>query len=213
MKKISLLLAVLFLGLSAAKAQPQLEKGRLLLGVSSSVVMIGHMNSELVSLGFFTIKYKYGSDPAEAEYRQTSFNILPKAGYFVMDNLVAGLQGIASGHKDTDVDSEDSWAESILGVGPFVRYYYPLESFYPFAEVKTLFGTIKESWYSDDEKSPFIMLGISAGASLPLGDKVTLDATAGYSHSSTKETDVETEETVKYISGGFSLELGITIYL
>ena len=213
MKKISLLLAVIFIGISALKAQPQLEKGKLLLGVTSTVVMSGHMNSELLSLGFMTIKYKYGSDPAETEYRQTSYNLLPKAGYFVIDNLVAGLQGLASGYKDTDVDSEDSWAESILGIGPFVRYYYPLERFYPFAEVKTLFGTIRESWYSEDQKSPFTMLGISAGASLPLGDKVTLDATAGYLHSSTKETNVETEETVRYISGGFCLELGITIYL
>lgn len=69
MKKISLLLAVIFIGISALKAQPQLEKGKLLLGVTSTVVMSGHMNSELLSLGFMTIKYKYGSDPAETEYR------------------------------------------------------------------------------------------------------------------------------------------------
>lgn len=213
MKKISVFLAVLFLGVLSVKAQPQLEKGNLLFGVTSTVALSGTMSSEFLSLGFITIKYKYGSDPAEAAYKMTSYNILPRAGYFVADNLVAGLQAIASGYKEKDVEYDDTYSENTLGIGPFVRYYYPLEKLYPFIEAESLFGTMKETWYGDDEKSPFIMLGVLIGASLPLGDDVTFDASAGYLRASYKHTNPETEETTNYISGGFGLRMGFTIYL
>jgi len=213
MKKISVFLAVLFLGISSVKAQPQLEKGRLLLGVTSTVALNGSMSTEFLSLSFIKIKYKYGSDPAEDRYKMTSFNILPKAGYFVTDNLVAGLQGVASGFAETDLEYDETYKENTLGIGPFVRFYYPLENFYPFIEAESIFGTIKESWFDDDEKSPFLMLGVSIGASLPLGDKVTFDAAVGYLRSSVKNTNVETEETDYFITSGIGLRIGFNIYL
>jgi hypothetical protein len=213
MKKISVFLAVLFLGVSSVKAQPQLEKGKLLLGVTSTVALNGSMSSEFLSLSFITIKYKYGSDPAEDWYKMNSFNILPKAGYFVAEDLVAGLQMVASGYTETDLEDDDTYKENTLGIGPFVRFYYPLDKFYPFIEAESIFGTIRETYYSDDEKSPFLMLGVSIGASLPLGDKVTFDAAAGYLRSSVKNTDAETEDTVHYITSGFGLRLGFNIYL
>lgn len=213
MKKISVLLAVLILALSAVNAQPQLEKGKLLLGVTSTVALSGSISSEFLSLSFVKIKYKYGSDPAEAEYKMTSFNILPKAGYFVTDNLVAGLQMVAAGYHETDLEYDDTYKENTLGIGPFVRFYYPLEKFYPFIEAESIFGTIREGWYDDDEKSPFLMLGVSIGASLPLGDKVTFDAAAGYLRSAVKYTNAETEETYHYIKSGLGLRIGFNIYL
>jgi len=213
MKKISVLLAVLILALSAVNAQPQLEKGKLLLGVTSTVALSGSMSSDFLSLSFVKIKYKYGSDPAEDSYKMNSFNLLPKAGYFVADNLVAGLQMIAAGYKETDLEYDDTYKQNTLGIGPFVRFYYPLDKFYPFIEAESVFGTIREFWYSDDEKSPFLMLGILIGASLPLGDKVTFDAAAGYLRSSTKNTDAETEDETYYITGGFGLRMGFSIYL
>lgn len=213
MKKISVLLAVLFMGISSVIAQPQLEKGNLLLGVTSTVALSGSMSSEFLSLSFVKIKYKYGSDPAEDSYKMTSFNFLPKAGYFVADNLVTGLQMIASGYKETDLEYDDTYKENTLGIGPFVRFYYPLDKFYPFIEAESVFGTIREAWYSEDAKSPFLLLGVSIGASLPLGDKVTFDAAAGYLRSSVKNTNVETEESYHYITSGFGLRIGFTIYL
>lgn len=213
MKKISLLLAVLFLGASSVKAQTQLEKGNLLLGITSTVALNGTISSEFMSLGLITIKYKYGSDPAEAAYKMTNFNILPKAGYFVTENLAAGLQAIAAVHRQRNVDNDDTFSENALGIGPFVRYYYPLDNLYPFIEAESVFGTRKESWYENEHKIPFIMFGISLGAALPLGDNVTFDAAAGYLHASYKDSNNETEETVNYITGGFALRMGFTIYL
>ena len=213
MKRILLTVAVLLLSLLTISAQPQLEKGNLLLGATSTVALSGSISSELLSLGFIKVKYKSGSDPAEDMYRITSYNILPRGGYFVIDNLAAGLQAVFSGYKESDMDQNNEYGERIIGIGPFVRYYYPLDRFFPFIEAESLFGTVKEIWYDEDEKSPFVMLGISIGASLPLGDNVTFDTSAGYLRSSQKDTNSETEDAVHYIRAGFCLKMGFTIYL
>ena len=213
MKEILLTVAVLLVSIATITAQPQLEKGRILLGATSTVALSGSVSSEFLSLGFIKATYKYGSEPAEDAFKRTSYNILPKAGYFVIENLAAGLQAVVSGYTEKDLEYDDTYKQNTIGIGPFVRYYYPLDKFYPFAEAEMLFGTEKEPWYGDDEKTPFIMFGISVGAALPLGDNVTFDAAAGYLRSSMKETDVETEDKVFYITSGFCLRMGFTIYL
>jgi len=213
MKEILLTVAVLLASLATITAQPQLEQGNLMLGTTSTVALSGSISSELMSLGFIKIRYRYDSDPAEDAFKLTSYNFLPKAGYFVIDNLSAGLQIVASGYKETDLEYDETYKQRTIGIGPFVRYYYPLDKFYPFAEAELLFGTVRESWYSDDEKTPFGMVGLMVGAALPLGDNVTFDAAAGYLRSSMKNTNPETDEKVLFITSGFSLRMGFTIYL
>jgi hypothetical protein len=213
MKEILLTVAVLLASLATITAQPKLEQGNLMLGTTSTVALSGSISSELMSLGFIKIRYRYDSDPAEDAYKLTSYNFLPKAGYFVIDNLAAGLQAVVSGYTEKDLEYDDTYKERTIGIGPFVRYYYPLDKFYPFAEAELLFGTVREAWYGDDEKTPFSMVGILVGAALPLGENVTFDAAAGYLRSSMKNTDPETEEKVFFITSGFSLRMGFTIYL
>jgi hypothetical protein len=213
MKEILLTVAVLLVSLATITAQPQLEQGNLLLGGTSTVALSGSISSELMSLGFIKIRYRYDSDPAEDAYKLTSYNFLPKAGYFVIDNLAAGLQAVVSGYTEKDLEYDDTYKERTIGIGPFARYYYPLDKFYPFAEAELLFGTVRESRYGDDEKTPFVMVGLMVGAALPLGDDVTFDAAVGYLRSSMKNTNPETEEKVFFITSGFSLRMGFTIYL
>lgn len=213
MKEILLTVAVLLASLATITAQPQLEQGNLMLGTTSTVALSGSISSELMSLGFIKIRYRYDSDPAEDAYKLTSYNFLPKAGYFVIDNLAAGLQAVVSGYTEKDLEYDDTYKERTIGIGPFARYYYPLDKFYPFAEAELLFGTVRESRYGDDEKTPFVMVGLMVGAALPLGDDVTFDAAVGYLRSSMKNTNPETEEKVFFITSGFSLRMGFTIYL
>ncbi len=213
MKEILLTVAVLLASLATITAQPQLEQGNLMLGTTSTVALSGSISSELMSLGFIKIRYRYDSDPAEDAYKLTSYNFLPRAGYFVIDNLAAGLQAVVSGYTEKDLEYDDTYKERTIGIGPFARYYYPLDKFYPFAEAELLFGTVRESRYGDDEKTPFVMVGLMVGAALPLGDDVTFDAAVGYLRSSMKNTNPETEEKVFFITSGFSLRMGFTIYL
>lgn len=196
-------------------AQPvQLQKGKIMVGVSSTMAVGGAYDSNLMSLGFSKTKYKYGGSTTD-EYSSFIFNLLPKGGYFFMDNLAGGLEVIFSGYRDKDAEDGDTYTEYTLGVGPFVRYYYPLDKIYPFVEAETLFGTCKEYYVVDNEKSSLFMFGVSVGAALPVGDKVTFDGMIGYLHTAYKysyegEGDGETSHE---ITGGIGLRAGITIYL
>lgn len=216
MKKTLIFFAVICLVASDALAQ--LEKGNLMVGVTSTITLWGSWGSELGSGGFAKTKYKYGSESSD-EYKSTIYNLLPKAGYLFTDNLVAGLEFVVSGRIEKDVDYEGKWSESLLGAGPFVRYYYPLDKFAPFVEAEALFGRYKDKWPTSggseyfEEKNSFILMNLFLGAAVPLGDKVTFDILAGYMHSSFDFSDEEDTEEYKEITGGFGIKMGFSIFL
>jgi len=221
MKKITLLLAVLCFASSGATAQfargetpPQLIRGNLLLSVTSTIALDGAWGSELMSLGFSNTKYKYGSDPAEDAYKCTHYNLLPRAGYFVIDNMAAGIEVILSGYKEKDAGDYDNWSESMVGIGPFVRYYYPMEKFYPFAEVEVLFGSEKSGYNDNEYKSSLFLLGAYLGVAFPLGDKVTFDVEIGYANATLthKGSGIEDLDS-KEITGGIVIKGGFSVYL
>ena len=215
MKKSLLLLAAFCLIASVATAQaPQLVKGNIMAGVTSSLSVGGSQDSQVFGIAFGTDKWGYGSDTPEAEYKFTSYNFLPRGGYFIIDNLVAGLEVVLTGYSEKDVDDDDTYKESTMGIGPFVRYYYPLEKFYPFAEAEFLFGTCKETWNGEEEyKDALTMLGIYLGAALPLGDMVTIDASAGYMRASYKYDATGEYEGGTDIISGFGIKIGFSIFL
>ena len=215
MKKTLLLIAAFCLIASGAIAQaPQLVKGNIMLGVTSTLSVDGSQDSQVFGLAFGTESWGYGSDSPEAEYKFTAYNFLPRGGYFIIDNLVAGLEIVLSGYSEKDVDDDDTYGESTFGIGPFVRYYYPLEKFYPFAEAEAMFGTCKGTYNGEEDyKDALTVLGIYLGAALPLGDKVTIDASAGYMRTSYKwDDDGEYEGGTEVISG-FGIKIGFSIFL
>ncbi len=215
MKKILLLFAAFCLLASGALAQaPQLVKGNIMAGVTSSLSVGGSQDSQVFGLAFGTEKWGYGSDSPEAEYKFTAYNFLPRGGYFIIDNLVAGLEIVLTGYSEKDVDDDDTWKEFTFGIGPFVRYYYPLDKVYPFAEAEALFGTCKEIYNDEEEyKDALTMLGIYLGAALPLGDKVTIDASAGYMRASYKYDATGEYEGGTDIISGFGIKIGFSIFL
>lgn len=213
MKKILLLFASICIVVSGLEAQTQLEKGKILAGVTSTLAMGGSEGSELFGIGFATTKYKYGSDDPESRYKSFTYNILPKGGYFIIDNLAAGLEIALSGYRETDVEDDDVYKMSTLGIGPFVRYYYPLESIYPFAEAEVLFGSHKDTWGDEVEKYPMFIFGLSLGAAVPIGEMVTFDGSIGYSHATWSWEDVEDGGTTKEICSGIAIRIGFSIYL
>ena len=210
MKKTSLLIAILCF--VAANATAQLEKGNIMLGSTSTIAMGGGWGSELLSLGFSKTKYKQGT-VTEDDYTMTYFNFLPRAGYFIMDNLVAGLEAVVSGYVEKDLDDDDTWKESLFAVGPFVRYYYPLDKIYPFAEAEFLFGSSNENWIGDEDNAGIFLISGFVGASVPLGGKVTFDVMAGYTRMTETYKDVEGGGKNKYITGGFGIRMGFSVYL
>ena len=76
-----------------------------------------------------------------------------------------------------------------------------------------MFGSYKETYIENVYKEGLVMFGGGIGVAVPLGDKITFDALAGYSHVSWKEKDEVEGEAYTYISGGFGIKLGFSIYL
>ena len=217
MKKTFLFIAVICL--IASDAVAQLEKGNIMFGITSTITFRGAWGSELGSLGISNTKYKDGTTTEDA-YKQTTYNLLPKAGYFIIDNLVAGLEVIISGYTEENADYEGKYSESTFGIGPFVRYYYPLDKIYPFAEVGAVFGSYKDKWPNsgggyDEEKNGLFTFGGFLGAALPLGEKVTIDILAGYLRTSINFPADEggEDEDYKMISDGVGIKIGFSIYL
>jgi len=208
MKKILLLIPVLCI-LAFQTVNAQLEQGNILVGSTSTMNIWGDHSSDFMALGLSTNKYN-GSDP----YKCIAFNLIPKAGYFVIDNLAAGLETAISFWSEKNSNSDSK--ESQLGIvfGPFVRFYYPLDDIYPFVEVNAGIGANKYKYsygsYDDEEGESIFMFGLGVGAAKPLGERITFDAIIGYSNVSWKEKDEEVNE--KSTSGTIGLKLGFTIF-
>ena len=210
MKKLVLLIAAVCL-ISVGNAQTQLEKGRYLAGVTSTISAGGYYGSELMSLRF--IKTKYPGE--EGSYSTIGFNILPRGGYFVMDNLATGLDILLGLSREKSSDSDYKSSDLGFGIGPFARYYYPLEKCWPFAEANFMVGaeTSKYSGGSWDDKSKwsFVSFGLGVGAAKPIVEGVTVDLLAGYSFTLWKDSEPNEEYSGKETCSGIIIKAGFTV--
>jgi opacity protein-like surface antigen len=213
MKKISLLIVAFgILALNVQAGPPQLQKGTLYFGTSSSIAIGGSQDSRPLSLGFVKTNYKTDGETTSS-YSSFVYNIMPRTGIFVMDNLVTGLEFLITGYSENESDTDYSSGQSTLGVGPWARFYYPLEKIYPFVEGSILFGQYKDSYGEGSDWKEFMLsLGLSAGVAFPVGDHVTFDAMIGYSRTSYQPT-ADGSESYNSVCSGFGAGMGISIYL
>jgi len=208
MKKLFLLIPVICL-LSLQPVEAQIEQGKFIAGVSSTLGL-GDYGTDLMSLGFTTRKIKDGGGDVNVTYSTLNFNLLPRIGYFVIDNIVLGAELQVGISIEKSKDSDYKSIESLLAIGPFARYYFPLENIYPFAEANVGFGSWQEKWSNGsegDDKEGLFSWGLGVGASKPVGENVLLDALVGYMSQTWKDPDND----YKYIYGTIGLRLGIAI--
>ena len=101
------------------------------------------------NVGFSSTKETDAATPA-VESKTTGFNISPKVGYFLSDDLAVGIKlgfGLSKTETGSTIDSD----VSAVGAGVFARYYF-LElgkRFKTYTEFGLGFGTTKE-------KEPFL---------------------------------------------------------
>ncbi len=212
MKKIFLFIASVCIFASSLSAQLPIEKGKLLTGISTAMALRGYDGPNLFGLRFVTESHKHDSNSAEAEYKHFIYNFLPQAGYFFTDNIAAGLSIELSGNSIKEVDDDDKWNETSFAIGPFVRYYYPLEKMYPYAEIMSLVGTYKMSW--EDESEGIFSFGLGVGSAIPLGDIVSLDILAKYLRTSYSwKYSGDGSGKNKEIFSGIGISVGFFVYL
>jgi len=215
MKKITMVITLMcFFAFSVSEAQ--IRSGRSLIGVSTSFSYINY-GSDLMSLGFSTIKYKANLlasvDPDVTKV--TTLNLLPKFGYFIINNLAVGLN-MYIGTSTDKPKSGGKYNTNSFCLGPFIRYYISGSKVMPFFEISSLFGSetnkYEDPYSSSSNKNSLTSFGGGAGLAVKLGDKVTFDMMAGYNSTSekAKENNPNDERTVQ---GTIAFKLGFTVLL
>ncbi len=215
MKKIFISFMILGL-IPIATVQAQLEKGRILIGVTSTLnkELCG---SDLANLGYSVSKIISSTGDENDADKRFGFNIIPSAGYFLIDNLAAGINFTVSYDRYKSEQMVYNTTDVQLCAVPFVRYYYPLEKLYPFAELSGGIGkrsyTQENSSSENTDKWGVTQLGGGVGVALPLGEKITFDVMAGYNRLTYKIKDEDPDNEYTTIYGSFGLKVGFTAYL
>ncbi len=173
MKKLLLMSAMLTMTILASA---QAEQGNVLLSGSSN-------------FGFISTSPDGGGD------NQTNFFLDTRAGYFVIDNLSAGL--LVSFFNSSQGDNKQTFST----FGPWARYYIGGQVFvgaaYGFSNSKTESGG---STFEGDSNT----LLFEAGYPIFLGESVALEPALNYSTDSSDGNK---------ISSSFGVVLGFTLYL
>jgi opacity protein-like surface antigen len=207
MKKIMIIIGILFFGLSMFTAA-QVEQGKWFLSGSSDLTF--YTGSE---------RYKYGDDDSEKSMNLYELNFMPRVGYDVIDNLPVGLNFDLELYGEKDADDGDKYTETFMSIGPFARYYFlEKDNFMPFVDASIGFGTDRWKYEGDEEpeKLSYMVYAIGAGASYFFADHVALDLFLGYEHEvySYKEEGEDGEEVKdKYIYGQFVTYLGLIVMI
>ncbi len=197
----------------------QTEKGRTLVAISSA---LGNNGGD-TGLSFSSSKIK--SDDFESDGTNSfSFNLSPRLGYFITNDLAVGLELTYSflrfenpgfqgfGSSETKINQYSG--------GPFIRYYFKGEKIRPIIEGGLSFG---RSTNTDEGANPvdggdlefssnLFSFGGGAGLAVSLGNHVSFDALLVYLNSQVKPTD-NNDSNLRSIVSAFSLRLGFSIYL
>lgn len=189
----------------------------ILIGVASYTLSFAQFNqgnfllggSTRFSTSFETNKSKNGGTTT-TNYKTTSFSLQPQAGYFVIDNLAAGLGIDLSSTSQKADGSSDKFVNSQFTFAPFVRYYL-FDKFYGQGSVtfgsakykQTIGGTTTETKYSVGGWS---LLG---GYAFFLNDAVSLEPQVGYASSSRKAKN----SNGKNIDAGLFIGVGLYAYI
>ena len=211
--KITLLLLFSFLVISTCSAQ--ITKGTAFVGGSGSF-----------SKG--ASKYKQSPDII-FKSSNSNFNINPKAGYFIADNIALGL-GInysryLSKSKVNGIEEQEAYKNNSFGISPFGRYYKMLgDRAGFFGQLTVSFGSGKdESGDFTTRKYTSVGAGVAPGFVFFATPKIGIETTIGnlgysyyknkyYSPTQNNLTENNTNEFAAGVNAS-NIFLGINFYL
>lgn len=197
----------------------QTEKGQWMLGISSryslNPIDAGITIPDLMTIGYSTVKSKSDSGDDSDATTFICMNLVPKAGYFVIDDLVVGLD-LQMGLYSLDYPDDEKENGTALSVGPFVRYYFPTSKVLPYLEAGGTLGSLitKYEYSGDTEKSTASMntWSLGAGITKSLGGKAAFDFMLGYLSTTIKNTE-DNPDNYRTVIGTVGFKFGIMVFL
>ncbi|WP_044403151.1 autotransporter domain-containing protein [Lacinutrix sp. Hel_I_90] len=131
----------------------------------------------------------------------------PKAGYFITDNIIAGLE-LEVSTSTTKVEGMDGKIISDgLAVGPFARYMFDNGLF---AEATVGFGSNKTSSIIGDIESTVFAVRGTAGYAFFFGEHVSVEPAINYTNQSQKPKGSSGD--AKTILNTIFFSIGLTAY-
>lgn len=202
--------------LSCGNLKAQTGKGKFLIGDLYRFGITGYGYISQMNIGFGTNTYKSDNSEDPSSEKFLTLNFIPKAGYFFADNLAVGLDMNLMYLRNKD--EHYTYSVNMLGAGPFIRYYYPMDRVMPFLEVNSSFGRGRNRSYSDatdnEYESVFYLnsFGCGTGIAILLSQKVSFDVIAGYNRVVMKDLE-DNDLNYRHITESLGLKLGFTVIL
>lgn len=131
----------------------------------------------------------------------SEFDLMPSAGYFVVNGLAVGGEIILDFGKSGDLKT------SAFGIGPFLKYYFDLKSS---EMVKPLLMTSFDvasqttKFNGNSTSNTLTSFFIGGGCAFFINHNVAIEAIAGYNRSKVENTPSE---------GGFQMNVGFQVHL
>lgn len=130
------------------------------------------------------------------DIKSNEFNIMPRAAYFVNNNIAIGLQaGFASSKNETP--GVPDVKVNAFEIGAFGRYYFtPANDFSIFGQLDFAYATAKRKQDgTPDQKIDGFNVGLAPGVSYFLSKNIAIEATFGLLGYNTVEVDGAADST------------------
>lgn len=186
----------------------QTEKGKIYIGANSNLNFSSSSSS-------FENKSINVIQSAENINKFSQFNINAEIGYFLIDNLTSGIN-----INFSRTNPDDSAAQDIYTISPFVKYYFLNGKIKPFARISYGFGKIKDDTFITGNESTFIAnrvdtdinaLNTGAGLAYFLNNYFSIELIFNYSQ--TTYTSKTSSQTAKQVDSVFQSKIGFSIFL
>ena len=152
--------------------------------------------------------FEFKSHKDDSDTKRSGFNLMPWAGYMVIDNFAAGL--LLSVSNGTTKGTGFKYTDTDILIGPVARYYLDNGLF---AHGQFAFGSSKSKQEVDqsptsETKYNASELRLGAGYAARISDTVLFEPIVGFLSESNKNTT----SNVKSTESGFFLMAGFTIF-
>jgi len=212
------LLIVFFIGFGAESVFSQINQGTKFVGLSSTLSLLGGDNN-LMSLNLSSSTIKSDAEGFQEPPSDVSLNlnIAPKAGFFLVDNFLVGLDLGLGYSSQTDGSDDDKRTRSLLSLGPFFRFYVPQSVVMPFIEMNAAYGSLSTKYESNDDfydyesSATMSIVGIGGGLAILLGENVSFDLLAGYNRISIKNDSEDTVYNTQTVVSSLGLKFGFSV--
>jgi outer membrane protein len=199
MKSIKFFLISVLFVCSSSLLQGQAERGKFLLGGSSSL-----------SIKVMKDKYMYGEESHEGG-KETDIAFSPRGGYFLTDGLAAGFL-IPLNINSYNYNSSNL-TRTALAIAPFARYYFGKTVIRPFLQGSAGSGYLTYRDDSGKESGTMFLWEIDAGMAVFIRDNIALELEVGYSSVTTRQKDPGEFDPDTEITSGFGLSIGFSFIL